>query len=109
MARPAVCREAQMGFWRQVALGASTEVAALACGVSRPTGYRWFAASGGVMPPRPSREASPPPPTSHGRRLRVGDREEIACLLAAGKNQAEIAKARACQLFCVSGPVTGRG
>jgi IS30 family transposase len=91
MARPAVCRETQKGFWRQVASGASTEVAALACGVSRPTGYRWFAASGGVLPPGSSRESLPPPPTSHGRRLTLCDREEIACLLAAGKNQVEIA------------------
>jgi IS30 family transposase len=93
MARPAVCREAQMAFWRQVASGAATEVAALACGVSRPTGYRWFAASGGVMPPRAARDAVPAAASSHGRRLRLCDREEIACLVAAGKNQAEIARA----------------
>jgi IS30 family transposase len=93
MARPAVCRETQKVFWRHVAAGSSTELAAVATGVSRATGYRWFAASGGVMPPRSSREAVPPPAASHGRRLKLTDREDIACLLAAGKNQAEIAEA----------------
>jgi transposase, IS30 family len=93
MARPGVSREAQKAFWRHVASGASTEVASLASGVSRPTGYRWFAASGGVMPPRSSREARPLAPNSRGRRLTLSDREEIACLLAAGKNQTEVAAA----------------
>lgn len=91
MARPAVSRETQKAFWRQVASGASTESAALACGVSRATGYRWFAGSGGVMPSRSFREPVPAAPASRGRRLGLGDREEIACLLAAGKCQAEIA------------------
>jgi IS30 family transposase len=45
------------------------------------------------MPPRSSREVRPPAPNSHGRRLTLSDREEIACLLAAGKNQAEVATA----------------
>jgi IS30 family transposase len=81
-----------LGFWRYVAAGASTEVAALACGVSRPTGYRWFAASGGVMPRRSVRESLAPGPTSRGRRLGFADREEIACLLAAGRSQVEIAQ-----------------
>jgi IS30 family transposase len=49
-------------------------------GVSRPTGYRWFAASGGVIPARAVRESLSVSSSSHGRRLSIADREEIAYL-----------------------------
>jgi IS30 family transposase len=81
MARPPHAREVQMAFWRQVAAGASTENAALAVGVSRPVGYRWFAGSGGVMPARKVRESVSASPAPQGRRLCLADREEIAHLL----------------------------
>jgi transposase, IS30 family len=93
MVRPRWPREVQKAFWRQVAAGASTENAALAIGVSRPVGYRWFAASGGVMLPRAVRESPPVSQASHGRRLTPDDREEIAHLKRREKSVAEIAEA----------------
>src|SRR3954447_19738919 len=93
MARPGWPREKQKAFWRRVAAGLTTESAALAVGVSRPVGYRWFAASGGVMLPRAVRE----PLTAsskgvHGRRLTQEDREEIAHLRRLKKSMTEIAE-----------------
>jgi IS30 family transposase len=93
MARPPWPREAWKAFWRQVAAGATTENAAAAVGVSRPVGYRWFAASGGVMPARQVREAPPVSSGSHGRRLTAADREEIAHLQRLKKSVTEIAEA----------------
>ncbi|WP_244932023.1 IS30 family transposase [Nocardioides sp. W7] len=90
MARPAIAREVRRAFWRHVAAGLSTENAAAAAGVSRTIGYRWFAASGGVMPRRSERE-DPAERRPQGRRLTLADREEIAHLLSSGKTDAEIA------------------
>ncbi len=93
MARPPWPREKQKAFWRHVAAGLSTENAALAVGVSRPVGYRWFAASGGVMPSRAVREPLPVSSRSlHGRRLSREDREEIAHLRRLEKSLSEIAE-----------------
>jgi IS30 family transposase len=91
MARPPHSRELEKAFWRHVAAGLSTENASWSVGVSRMKGYRWFAASGGVMPPRQVRECAAVSSGSHGRRLSVGDREEIAHLRRSGKNLTEIA------------------
>jgi IS30 family transposase len=93
MARPPHSRELEMAFWRAVAAGCSTENAALSIGVSRMKGYRWFAASGGVMPPRAVREPAPLSSRSaHGRRLTQADREEIAHLRRLGTSVTEIAE-----------------
>jgi transposase, IS30 family len=89
MARPAIAREVRKAFWRHVAAGLTTERAAAAAGVSRTIGYRWFAASGGVMPRRTEREGRAER-LSQGRRLTPADREEIALLLSAGKSNAQI-------------------
>jgi IS30 family transposase len=91
MARPPHSRELEKAFWRHVAAGLSTEKAAWAVGVSRMKGFRWFAASGGVMPPRSARE--PAPTVGHGRRLGAADREEIAHLNRLGTSVTEIAAA----------------
>src|SRR3954470_7116839 len=80
MGRPPWPGEVRKAFWRQVAVGSSTENAALAVGVSRPVAYRWFAASGGVMPALQVRESPAASPGSHGRRLSAADREDIAHL-----------------------------
>jgi transposase, IS30 family len=93
MARPPWPREVQKAFWRQVAAGSSTGNAARAVGVSRPAAYRWFAASGGVMPARQVRESSAASSRSHGRRLSPADREEIAHLNRLGRSVSEIAVA----------------
>lgn len=82
-----------MAFWREVAAGASTENAAVAVGVSRPVGYRWFAGSGGVMPARRVRESPASLPAPQGRRLGPADREEIAHLLRSKKTYEQIAEA----------------
>ncbi|WP_425577455.1 IS30 family transposase [Nocardioides endophyticus] len=92
MARPPWPREVQKAFWRQVAAGLSTESAAVAVGVSRPVAYRWFAASGGVMPARQIRESPPASSCSHGRRLSAADREDIAHLNRLGRTLSEIAE-----------------
>ncbi|GAW50769.1 Integrase catalytic region, partial [Nocardioides sp. PD653-B2] len=80
MVRPRVAGQVREAFWSRVAGGASIEVAAFAVGVSRATGYRWFAASGGVIPAHAVREPLPVSSSSHGRRLSIADREEIAYL-----------------------------
>jgi DNA-binding CsgD family transcriptional regulator len=90
MARPPWPRETQKAFWREVAAGLSTENAALAVGVSRPVGYRWFAASGGVMPAREVRESPPVSSGSHGRRLTAADREDIAHLRSLKKSVSDL-------------------
>src|SRR5262245_6598884 len=96
MARPCLRRELRTAFWQLVAAGVSTERAALSVGVSRATGYRWFAASGGVIPPRavrdPAAPTSPHGPGRHGRRLQMADREEIAHLRRLGRSVSQIAE-----------------
>ena len=76
VSRPPVPVEVWRGFWREVAAGLSVVDAAGAAGVSRPTGQRMFSRCGGVMPSL----AEP----SGGYRLTLHEREEIACLRAAG-------------------------
>ena len=93
MARPGWPREVQKEFWREVAAGSSTENAAAAVGVSRAVGYRWFAASGGVMFARADRESPASSRRSHGRRLSAADREEIAHLKRLRKSDSQIAEA----------------
>jgi transposase, IS30 family len=66
-------------FWEAVRQGLLVEEAAAVAGVSRPTAWRLFAASGGVMPSIPQ----PPARPVSGSRLSVLEREEIACLRAA--------------------------
>ena len=92
MARPPIPDEVRKTFWRHVAAGLSTESAAAAAGVSRTIGYRWFAASGGVMPRRVDRESPAAQPHPQGRRLSLAHREEIAHLLRTGRSDAEIAE-----------------
>ena len=93
MARPPWPRETRMVFWRHVRAGVSTEDAAAAVGVSRTIGYRWVAASGGVMPPRQAREAPAVSVHPQGRRLGSADREEIAHLHRLKRSLGEIAAA----------------
>ena len=89
MGRPPVPLEVQREFWRAVAVGLSVVDAGLACGVSRATAQRLFARSGGVMPSL----GRPRKPPSEGGRLGLAEREEIACLRAAGQGVRAIARA----------------
>lgn len=70
--RPRLPRQLEREFWRQVALGLSTEDAAAAVGVSLAVGRRWFRDGGGM----PTLELSEP----SGRYLSMAEREEIAVL-----------------------------
>jgi transposase, IS30 family len=67
-----------------IAEGVSTEASAAAVGVARRTGEVWFVEAGG-MPPIELAEPC-------GRYLSRVEREEIACGLAAGLSQREIAR-----------------
>ena len=71
--------EVRREFWRQVSLGFSVVDAAALVGVSRPTGQRLFAASGGVMPTYV--RAAPGGSAAPGyRRLTLDERHQIAAL-----------------------------
>jgi len=77
-------KELRRRFWRLIAAGASTDVAARAVGVDRRTGRTWFGEAGG-MPPMSLAE-------SKGRYLSFAEREEIALDRAAGLGVREIAR-----------------
>ena len=77
-------REARLAFWECIAVGLSSEDAALACGVSQPVGTRWFREAGG-MPPIILAPHS-------GRYLSFAEREEIALLKAQQFGVREIAR-----------------
>ncbi|MGI8609480.1 MAG: IS30 family transposase [Candidatus Dormibacteria bacterium] len=70
--RPGFPRQVRRRFWRLIAAGSQTHAAALAVGVSRVVGQRWFSEAGGMTP----LELSEP----SGRYLSMTDREEIAVL-----------------------------
>lgn len=65
-------RQTQQRFWKAIALGLSSEGAALAAGVSQAVGSRWFRDSGGM----PNLSLTP----LSGRYLSYAEREEIAIL-----------------------------
>ena len=75
----------QRAFWRLIAEGKSTEVAAREIGVSVPVGSRWFRHGGG-MPPLSLAE-----PT--GRHLSYAEREELALLRVQGHGVRACARA----------------
>jgi len=74
--RPPIRRDLERAFWGKIAVGLTSEDAAVACGVSGPVGSRWFRERGGM----PTIELSPP----SGRYLSFEEREEIAVLRAQG-------------------------
>jgi len=65
-------RQVEREFWREIALGLSTEDAAAAVGVSKAVGNRWFRDGGGM----PTLELSEPT----GRYLSMAERDEVAVL-----------------------------
>ena len=77
-------RDAKRAFWKRIAVGLSSEDAALACGVSQPVGPRWFREAGGMAP------ANLVPHS--GRYLSFAEREELALLRAQGHGVREIAR-----------------
>ena len=83
--RPVPARHVARAFWRLIAEGKSTEVAAREIGVSVPVASRWFRHGGG-MPPLCLAE-----PT--GRHLSYAEREELALLRVQGHGVRACARA----------------
>lgn len=81
-------RENLCRFWRAIAMGVTSEEAAVRSGVSAPVGARWFRSSGG-MPPTQFAASSRPPA---GRSLSFAEREEIALERARGGGIRAIAR-----------------
>ena len=87
--RPSVStRSERQLFWKFIATGLSSEVAARRAGISQPVGTRWFREAGG-MPPAMFRPAAKP---LSGRYLSLVEREEIALLLVQGHSLQEIGR-----------------
>jgi transposase, IS30 family len=84
MGRPGLLLATRRVFWRAIVAGASTDAAAVAAGVSRPSGARWFSDAGGMSPV----ELCEP----SGRYLSAFERETIGLETAAGKGVREIAR-----------------
>ena len=80
---PALRREVEREFWREVGKGLTSEDAAVAVGVSQEAGTRWFRQRGGM----PSFMLTP----LAGRYLSFAEREEIAVLRARGAGVRDIA------------------
>src|SRR6185369_9816321 len=83
MGRPPIPIEVEREFWVQVRAGLSVVDAGVAAGVSRPSGQRLFARSGGVIP-------SLAEPVT-GSRLSLDERHRIAALRKARFGVREIA------------------
>jgi IS30 family transposase len=80
---PALRREVEREFWREIGEGVTAEEAAITVGVSQAAGARWFRHGGGM----PSVDVAP----LSGRYLSFREREEIAVLNAQGAGVREIA------------------
>ena len=81
---PALRREVEREFWREIATGLTSEDAAAAVGVSAAAGARWFRHGGGM----PTVEVVP----LSGRYLSFSEREEIALRRVQGESIREIAR-----------------
>jgi IS30 family transposase len=81
-------REGYKPFWTAIALGRSSEDAAVEAGVSPAVGVRWFRRAGGMPPTHLSQSSKPP----SGRYLSFAEREEIAILRAQGHGVRAIAR-----------------
>jgi transposase, IS30 family len=84
--RPSLPSEVRRRFWRRWRAGDSLAMSAAAVGVSRATGLKWCREAGGVIPWMELAAVS--------SRCRLGftEREEIACLVAAGAGVRQIAR-----------------
>jgi IS30 family transposase len=81
---PALRREVEREFWREIRKGLLTGQAAITVGVSEAAGSRWFRQGGGM----PTVECGP----LTGRYLTFLEREEIALLRAQGAGVRQIAR-----------------
>ena len=79
--RPSVAgRDGRRRFWERIAIGLSSEGAAIGAGVPQAVGTRWFRKAGGMPPAMYGRWAKP----LTGRYLSFAEREELAILYAQG-------------------------
>ncbi len=85
---PVAGRAEQQRFWQAIAVGMSSEDAALKAGVSQAVGPRLFRKAGG-MPPAIFRSSAMP---LSGRYLSLAEREEIALLNVQGHSLREIGR-----------------
>jgi hypothetical protein len=85
---PVAGRLERCRFWLAIALGMSSEDAAVTAGVSQPVGARWFRQAGGISPAMFRSSAKP----LSGRYLSLEEREEIALLLVQGHAMREIGR-----------------
>ena len=81
---PALRREVERQFRREIAKGLLAEEAAAAVGVSQAAGCRWFRHGGGMPPMDPALQS--------GRYLSFHEREEIAVLKAQGAGVRDTAR-----------------
>src|SRR3954447_16234085 len=87
--RPGVAqRENRRRFWAAIAVGRSSEAAAIEVGVSPAVGARWFREAGGMS----SRTFAPSAKPPSERYLSFAEREELALLRARGCGVREIAR-----------------
>lgn len=87
--RPQVAaRDEQRRFWASIALGLSSEDAAVRVGVPSAVGSRWFRKAGGMPPSMFQRSAKP----LSGRYLSRSEREELAILRAQDLGVRDIAR-----------------
>src|SRR3954447_7182173 len=87
--RPGVAqRENRWRFWAAIAVGRSSEAAAIEVGVSPAVGARWFREAGGMSPRIFAPSAKPP----SERYLSFAEREELALLRARGCGVRETAR-----------------
>ncbi len=85
---PVAGRDERRRFWAAIALGMSSEDAAVGAGVPQAVGTRWFRKAGGMPPAMFGRSAKP----LSGRYLSLAEREELAILRAQGTGIREIAR-----------------
>ena len=88
MGRPAIPVAVQREFWAAVRSGMVVAEAAKTAGVSKTVAWQWFRQVGGVMP----EPFLHPSPELTVRRLSFREREELACLRAAGHGVRAIAR-----------------
>ncbi len=87
--RPSVAgRDEQQRFWACIAVGMTSEDAAVEAGVSQPVGTRWFRKAGGMPPAMFGPSAKP----LSGRYLSLAEREEIALLRVQGHSMQAIGR-----------------
>lgn len=82
--KPSLRRDTERAFWREIATGCTSEMAATLAGVSQAAGTRWFRDRGGM----PTFMLAP----LKGRYLSFEEREEIALLHAQGTGVRQITR-----------------